>query len=172
MTIGEKICKLRKQKGLSQEDVASMIHVSRQAVSKWERNESLPDLENVKMLCSMFGVSIDYLVNDAIICDIDSHTALPLSEIVKEAYQRKYKKWFFRMICVTFVIVLFNQIMHIVNIPIDSPLWRFTFGIGAPMKKLWAGALLLVALYVALLWIAKKPALKDRPMQSRSEMDG
>ena len=167
MTIGEKICKLRKQKGLSQEDVASMIHVSRQAVSKWERNESLPDLENVKMLCSMFGVSIDYLVNDAIICDIDSHTALPLSEIVKEAYQRKYKKWFFRMICVTFVIVLFNQIMHIVNIPIDSPLWRFTFGIGAPMKKLWAGALLLAALYVALLWIAKKPALKDRPMQSR-----
>ena len=51
MTIGEKLCKLRKQKGLSQEAVADAVGVSRQAVSKWERDESLPDLDNVKILC-------------------------------------------------------------------------------------------------------------------------
>lgn len=171
MTIGEKICKLRKQKGLSQEDVASMIHVSRQAVSKWERNESLPDLDNVKMLCSLFGVSMDFLVNEELVCDLGSYAPLPLAEIFKETYQKKYKKWFFRMICLTFAMVVFNQIMHIVDVPLDSPLWRFTFGIGAPMKKLWAGALLLVILYVALLFLTKKPAPKDRPVQPRPKID-
>lgn len=172
MTIGEKICKLRKQKGLSQEAVAAMIHVSRQAVSKWERDESLPDLENVRMLCSIFGISIDQLVNDNAVCDTRPYTPLPLAEeIFKEAYRRKYKKWFFRIICAAFAVVLFNQIMHVANVPINSLLWRFTFGIGAPMEKLWSGAFLLAAIYIALTFITKQQPQKDGPAQSRSEID-
>ena len=54
------------------------------------------------------------------------------------------------------LIALFNQIMHISDVALHSPLWRFTFGIGAPMKKLWAGVLFLVAVYAALLWVTRK----------------
>lgn len=66
MTFGEKIQLLRKQKGLSQEKLSEQLEVSRQAISKWELGESLPDTENVVRLSKLFNVSIDYLLNDEI----------------------------------------------------------------------------------------------------------
>lgn len=156
MTIGEKLCKLRKQKGLSQEAVADAVGVSRQAVSKWERNESLPDLDNVRMLCLVLGVSADQLLNEDPVCDTNSPAAISLAGIFKEAYRSKYRKWFLLFLCACFLIALFNQIMHISDVPLHSSLWRFTFGIGAPMKKLWAGVLFLAAVYAALLWVTRK----------------
>ncbi|MCI7542385.1 MAG: helix-turn-helix domain-containing protein [Subdoligranulum sp.] len=85
MTIGEKIYKLRRQKGFSQEAVANAVHVSRQAVSKWERNESLPDLDNVRMLCLVLGVSADQLLNEDPVCEADASAAVSLAEFFKEA---------------------------------------------------------------------------------------
>lgn len=54
MNLGEKIYNLRKKKGYSQESLASMMNVSRQAISKWEINESLPDMENLKKTSRYF----------------------------------------------------------------------------------------------------------------------
>lgn len=64
MRFGEKLQTLRKQKGMSQEQLAQKLSVSRQAVSKWELNQSLPDTEKVIILSKLFGVSIDYLLNE------------------------------------------------------------------------------------------------------------
>lgn len=64
MTFGGKLQLLRKQKSMSQEQLASQLTVSRQAISKWELNSSLPDTENLIKLSKLFGVSIDYLLND------------------------------------------------------------------------------------------------------------
>ena len=64
MTIGEKIFELRKEKGVSQETMAFELNVSRQAVSKWETDQSIPDLDKIKLLAEYFDVSIDYIVND------------------------------------------------------------------------------------------------------------
>lgn len=64
MTFGEKLQQLRKSKGMSQEELAAQITVSRQAVSKWELNDSLPDIENVLQISTVFGVSTDYLLKD------------------------------------------------------------------------------------------------------------
>lgn len=64
MTFGEKLQLLRTQKGFSQEKLSEQLTVSRQAVSKWELGESLPDTENVVQLSKLFSVSIDYLLND------------------------------------------------------------------------------------------------------------
>jgi len=61
MMLNEKIHRLRKGKGLSQEELASQLTVSRQAISKWELGESVPDTENVVQLSKIFGVSTDYL---------------------------------------------------------------------------------------------------------------
>ena len=64
MTLGEKIYLLRKERGFSQEQLASQITVSRQAISKWELNESVPDVDNIVQLCKIFSVSTDYLLTD------------------------------------------------------------------------------------------------------------
>lgn len=66
MTLGEKLLYLRKTKGLSQEQLASEVTVSRQAISKWELGESMPDTENVIQLTKIFNVSADFFLNDEI----------------------------------------------------------------------------------------------------------
>lgn len=62
MTLGEKLQALRKARGLSQEQLALELNVSRQAVSKWELDESVPDLDKLRALCVFFGVTTDYLI--------------------------------------------------------------------------------------------------------------
>jgi transcriptional regulator with XRE-family HTH domain len=64
--LGEKIHQLRKAKGLSQEELASQLTISRQAISKWELGEAMPDTDNIVQLSKLFGVSTDYLLNDDI----------------------------------------------------------------------------------------------------------
>lgn len=62
MNIGERIYKYRTGKNLSQGDLAEMLDVSRQSVSKWENNSAIPDLDKIVKLCEIFEVSIDELV--------------------------------------------------------------------------------------------------------------
>lgn len=64
MTLGEKIQKLRKQRGLSQEAFAEKVTVTRQTISKWELGQSLPDLDFIAQLSDIFNVSSDYLIKD------------------------------------------------------------------------------------------------------------
>ena len=61
MNIGNKIRELRKQRGITQEQLAESIGISFQAVSKWENNIALPDITLVPVLASYFGVSMDEL---------------------------------------------------------------------------------------------------------------
>ncbi len=64
MILAEKIVNLRKQAGWSQEELAEKLGVSRQAVSKWESAQSIPDLNKVLLLSEVFSVSTDYLLKD------------------------------------------------------------------------------------------------------------
>ncbi len=61
MTIGERIAQLRREQKLSQEEVAEALFVSRQAVSKWENDQSSPDTENLIALSKLLGVDVEYL---------------------------------------------------------------------------------------------------------------
>lgn len=64
MTIGEKIQQLRRGLGISQEQLAETLEISRQSVSKWERGEAVPDIEKVVALSRFFGVTTDQLLLD------------------------------------------------------------------------------------------------------------
>ena len=64
MTLGEKIYELRAGKGLSQEAFGERMGVSRQSVSKWETNQSVPELEKIVAISELFEVSTDYLLKD------------------------------------------------------------------------------------------------------------
>ena len=65
MNFSEKLIRLRKREGISQEELASYLEVSRQAVSRWEQGTALPDAGNLLKLRQRFGVSVDWLLEDA-----------------------------------------------------------------------------------------------------------
>lgn len=62
MNIADRIQYLRKQRGLSQEELADKIGVSRQAVSKWESEQSTPDLDKIIVMSDLFEVTTDYIL--------------------------------------------------------------------------------------------------------------
>ena len=66
MILADKIIDERKRLGLSQEELAEKLSVSRQAVSKWESAQSTPDLQRVLQMAELFEVSTDYLLKDEI----------------------------------------------------------------------------------------------------------
>ncbi len=66
MILADKIIRLRKKNGWSQEELAEKMNVSRQAVSKWEGAQNVPELEKVLQLGELFGVTMDYLLKDEI----------------------------------------------------------------------------------------------------------
>ena len=93
--LGEKIYNLRKNKNISQEEFANILNTSRQAVSKWERNESKPDIDKLISIAKLFNVSIDYLLSyeinysnvDAFIneledCYLNNNLTININEII------------------------------------------------------------------------------------------
>jgi transcriptional regulator with XRE-family HTH domain len=63
LSLGEKLLNLRKKAGLSQEEVADKLDVSRQTVSKWETDQTVPELIKAKLLSQLYNVSYDYLIS-------------------------------------------------------------------------------------------------------------
>ncbi len=60
--VGDRLLKLRNEKGMTQEDLAEYLNVSRQSVSKWELNKTLPDVEKLTQLSELYEVTLDYIV--------------------------------------------------------------------------------------------------------------
>ena len=83
MTFGEKLKEIRKRFGLTQEKLSGLINVSRQAITKWENDEGLPDITNLQELSKVFGITIDYL--------LDKDNNLPALTLRKELDKDKYK---------------------------------------------------------------------------------
>lgn len=64
MSLAERLLLLRKQKGLTQMELAERLNISLQAISRWEVGAAVPSTENLKMLGEIYGVRVDYLLND------------------------------------------------------------------------------------------------------------
>ena len=64
MTLGEKLQNLRTDAGMSQEDLADRLGVSRQAISKWELGKTVPDVKYIVELSNLYRISTDYLLKD------------------------------------------------------------------------------------------------------------
>ncbi|MFJ5791500.1 helix-turn-helix domain-containing protein [Lysinibacillus sp. NPDC097162] len=97
MTFSEKLFKLRKEKGLSQEALAEKLNTTRQAISKWENGQGFPETEKLLMLGNVFEVSIDYLLKDTIEHSHEDSNGYYVSKEMAEGYvlsQRKISKYF------------------------------------------------------------------------------
>ena len=87
MTLEEKLVALRKGKNLSQLELSEILHISRQAISRWEVGIAVPTTDNLRVLSELYGVSIDYLLSDAAEMSDTIHTDDNSSE--KTANKRK-----------------------------------------------------------------------------------
>ena len=83
MTLGQKLKEIRKRFGLSQESLAEIMNVSRQAITKWESDEGLPDVSNLQELSKVFNLTVDYL--------LDNDNSLPALSMKKELDKDKYE---------------------------------------------------------------------------------
>ena len=90
MKFGDNLRTLRKEKGISQENLAEKVGVSRQSVSKWETGETYPEMNNILELCKIFHCNINDLVNDSIV-DVESLDEEIKMNVVKFK-QEKQKK--------------------------------------------------------------------------------
>ena len=98
MKMEEKLVALRKEKGLSQLKLAEMINVSRQAASRWESGVAVPSTENLRNLCELYGVPIDYLMHE------ESERPVKSEEGIKE--KRNWGAWLIGIFVVVTVAVI------------------------------------------------------------------
>lgn len=115
MTVGEKIQKYRKSLGLSQEELGRKLLVSRQTVSLWEKDQTVPTLDNLIRLKDIFGISVDEIVDPD---DREQNTEIQPNEVYRFAFteeelneiyrlQRKllYKKpLLFALVCILLIV--------------------------------------------------------------------
>ncbi len=93
MTLGEKIKEARKQCGLTQEQLAEKMLVSRSAIAKWESDKGLPDVQNLKTLSRLLNVSVDYLLgNGETVTDFVIREAYNLSDYGDGSKKKKKER--------------------------------------------------------------------------------
>ena len=123
MTFSEKLLDLRKKQGMSQEELAEKLEVSRQAVSRWEQGSAMPDMINLSKISKLFGVTADYLIND----EITSDREVPIVKKTESDMKKRGREIGFRiLVCLEFF-GLFWQIMAYATSPFygRGMLWVF-----------------------------------------------
>lgn len=112
MKMQDKLIMLRKKAGLSQDDLAEKINVSRQAISRWENGTALPDALNVLQLSKMFHVTTDYLLND----DYESDGDIPVVQKVKQETDDliSKKKMLHLIAAISFTIATFFSVAEVI----------------------------------------------------------
>ena len=122
MSFADKLIQLRKAKGLSQENLADSLGVSRQAISRWEQGNTFPDLLNLQKIMKVFGVSADYLICDEYAAE-GNNDDLPAPETDKLQSQFDFKAnrfliigflWVFAALCFLITAIDTMNILYVV----------------------------------------------------------
>lgn len=87
MTFGTRLQQIRKASGLSQEQLADLLNMSRQAISKWETDQATPDIEKLSLLCNIFKISADELLGKE---SLSQQKSGKLEEYVKTNVKKRY----------------------------------------------------------------------------------
>lgn len=114
MNFGEKLFKLRKEKGMSQENLAEQIGTTRQAISKWENNQGFPEVEKLLQLLNVFEVSVDYLLKDDKTINCSNEKGYYVSKELAKGYIANEKKISF-LISLSFMFLAFTGIPYIIS---------------------------------------------------------
>lgn len=139
MKFNEKLLKLRKEKGLSQEELGMEMQVSRQTISKWEAAQSYPDFTRLVMLSDFFDMTLDELVKDIDVQEVRENSLTNekidsiyrVSQEVDSIFQNKRMKdfikgikWFIVGSCIfVCLVMIISLILHLVY-PEAGTFWR------------------------------------------------
>lgn len=104
MSLAEKLVYLRKQKGLTQMELAEWLNVSRQAISRWEVGAAIPSTDNLKFLGDIYEVPVDYFLNDEI--EDISKKNKELDETTSHEQEKKGVFLNRRMVCILLAVIL------------------------------------------------------------------
>ena len=109
MKLADKILKLRKQQGMSQEELAEKLNISRQTISRWENGSAQPDAINILQLSKLFGVTADFLIND----DYESDHDVLIVKNTEKTTNEKIKK--IVGLCTTVAGILGNLTIYVLS---------------------------------------------------------
>lgn len=118
MTIADRIQSIRKAKGMSQEELADKVGVSRQAVSKWESEQATPDLDKIVIMSDVFEVTTDYLLKGIEPVKSDDHKTMADvidQKVLTEKNGKRAKtalKWFLIGFSILLAIDLISMLVY------------------------------------------------------------
>lgn len=151
MTLGENLQKLRREAGLSQEEVAGRLFVSRQSVSKWENDQAEPGVENLKALAELYGVTLDQLTGRKEIAPAPGMWDMDQDQDEEEETKR-ISNYRYLVFCRSVVMVLSNLISFSSYGRIDFPFdWIFML-VGLGVRQAWVYWLIVVLDGIGLLF--------------------
>ena len=126
MNLGENIYHLRSEKNMSQGDLADALEVSRQSVSKWENNSAVPELEKLKRMSQLFGVTLDELVGNEAIPTPPPQPTVPY--VQEKRSMPGYKIAGIILLCCSFVtFVAFTIVGYLTGVPLLGLLLAIPF---------------------------------------------
>ena len=132
MKLSDKILSLRKRNGLSQEELAEKLSVSRQAISRWEVGSAQPDALNILQLSKLLGVTADYLLND----DYESDNDVSVVKNTEATANRKIRKII--ALCVSTFGLFGNFVIYILSRFVKVMVPRTIYENGKKMYQ-WSG---------------------------------
>lgn len=157
MILADKIIRLRKRNGWSQEELAEKMNVSRQSVSKWESAQSVPDLARILQLSAIFGVTTDYLLKDELEAEVPSPDCPDSSEVrhvsmeEANAYLAVRKLSAKQIAFATFLCSLSPVCLFLLIGASEDGLWNisenFAVAVGMCAMFLFAGAAAVIYIY-------------------------
>jgi len=120
MAFSEKLYDLRKKGGLSQEQLAEQLGVSRQAVSKWESGKAIPESDTLVSISEYFHVTLDYLMKENDIADLESEPVVSMNNEMPSTDSGKVKRILGIIICISGIVFLIIWGLVSVFIPSTS----------------------------------------------------
>lgn len=154
MTIGNKLLELRKKRGLSQEEAAEKLGVSRQTISKWETDQSTPDFDKLSLICKLYDITADELINGT---SKDKQEEKEKQEELKESILENRKK---RALGIGLGICLY--FLAVVEVMVTIPLGVLNPIVGSAIFLAICGVATGIIVYVCMIYKESKEEKKEK----------
>lgn len=193
MKFCEKLQKLRKEKGYSQEELADLLEVSRQSVSKWESGTTYPEMDKLLSLCKIFGVTLDDLTNDEVSTEkikeknqnSFSNLIYTLMEMINksiEMFKNMSRRDILKCVMEMFILIIFLAVLYlpfdVVNNSISNIFINFPSSTFSVLMSIWmfiSNTIYLVLVIAIFLYIYKTRYLDkfnlDEVISSKSDKE-
>ena len=123
MSLAEKLVSLRKRAGLTQLDLAEKLNVSRQAISRWEVGIAVPSTDNLKVLGELYGVPVDFLLNDEMeVVPKKTETTEDELQEIEDTHSSKIRKWVAACVLAVLLIIAIVVLQGVTQKQGDEPI--------------------------------------------------